>query len=87
MKINVESRIRGVIPDVVIDFLRGIVKKDDTLKTILLVPAKLSSTYIQEIICENEDGTNTRRAFGFDPVYAMLNVLHTNGEAVMRLIE
>ena len=85
MTIKVEEDIRKLMPEVAIDFLRGIVACDETIRTIRLFPVELSSDYVQEIVYENRGGTARRRVFGFPPVRARLNVLRDAGEVVMRL--
>jgi len=85
MTIKVEDGIRRLMPEVAVEFLQKIVVGDDTIRAIRLFPVKLSSDYVQEIVCENRAGTTRRRVFGFPPVRAMLNVSREAGEVVVRL--
>lgn len=85
MTIKIEDGIRKLMPDVAIEFLRGIVRSDDTIRAIRLFPVQLSYDYVQEIVLENRDGTTRRRVFGFPPVRAKLNVSRGADEVVMRL--
>jgi hypothetical protein len=85
MSIRIENNIRNLMPEVAIEFLREIIRKDDTVQIIRLVPSKLAFDPIQEIFCENKSGVTRRRVFGFTPVNAKLNVLHDADGTVMRL--
>lgn len=85
MTVTVENKLWDLLPEVIIDFLQKIILRDNTVQTIRLVPLKLSSDYIQEIVLENRDRIATQRVFGFVPVSAKLIVSHDNGKAVMQL--
>jgi len=81
----VEDGVRGLVPDVAVEYLRRIVEGDDAILAIRLVPVKLSADYVQEIVCERPDGTIRRRVFGFPPVRATLCVSRDGGGAVLKL--
>ena len=67
------------IPDVLLDFLYGLIKKDSTIREVRLVSNILGAGEVQDIICETKNGSVFHRVFGFSPVNARLKVSHYEG--------
>ena len=85
MSITFEGGLSGLMPEVALEYLRGIIRSDDTVQAIRLVPVRLSGGLVQEIYCDSQTGTSRRRVFGFTPVSARLDVSRGEGEVILRL--
>jgi hypothetical protein len=85
MPIAIEDGLRGLLPEVALEYLREIVLSDDTVHAIRLVPVRLWLDAVQEIVCENSSGASRRRVFGFTPVSAEMSVSRGESEIVVRL--
>jgi hypothetical protein len=85
MRIVIEDGLRNLMPEVALEYLREIILGDGAIRTIRLVPIKLSLGPLQEVVCEGQNGTSKRRVFGFSPVSATLYVSRGENEVVLRL--
>ena len=77
---NSENIVFDTLPDVLIEYLYDIVVQNSEVESIRLIPMKLGSSTIQEIIIEAHGDTERRRAFGFTPVHARFKVLRNESE-------
>jgi hypothetical protein len=78
------NNIIDTLPDVLMDYLRTIVKADSNIQFVRLIPMKLGYGIVQEIILEAQGNAEFRRVFGFTPVDTRLQVIRN--ENVMPLL-
>ena len=72
--------IQDKIPNVLLDFLYGLIDNDSTISEIRLISNALGAGEVQDIICVTMSGSVFRRVFGFSPVNTNLKVEHYDGK-------
>ena len=73
-EMTLDGIIKNTLPSVLVEYLFKVVRERTSVYGIRLVPEKLGSGEIQDILLETADGTTMLRVFGFSPVTSELKV-------------
>lgn len=74
---------KNTIPGILLDYLIKVVRERTSVYGIRLMPMKLGSGEIQDILLETTDGPTTLRVFGFSPVASKLKVERATGKVML----